>query len=267
MPKAGAERTRQRVRDIIKLRLAGAELDEILQFAKENAWGVGRRAVQYLMQAADRQLARRFNRDTKAMVAQHATMRMQIYRTALADGDGKLALSVLKDLDALLGLYAAKGVRIEDMTSTSTPTPLSKQEVRDLRDMALRKLGLLDSGTTIAPPTNGHTPPDPSPVPQGAGEAPPSADPSPPPPPDVLQDCSGGPCGPPVNIGQHSAPDPPEESVPLWKQPAPPQPVRRMRPATGPAQPGTEVWLCNACGGRWLLEPGTVRACPTCHPD
>jgi hypothetical protein len=257
--RGSAIEARKRVKEIVRLRLAGAELDEILAFAKQNDWEVGRRAIQRLMQAADRVLAKRFNRDTRAMVAQHATMRMAIYRNALADGDGKLALSVLKDLDALLGLYAAKGVRIEDMTSASTPAPLSKAEVRDLRDMALRKLGLLDTGTTISPPMNGHTPPDPSVPPQGEGEATPSAAPSPPLPPEegVSQDQPRAPCGAPVNKEKH---EPAEEQVPLWKS----TPRRMRRALGGEPAPGQEIWRCPRCQGRWVVQAGVELRCPDC---
>jgi hypothetical protein len=143
MPRSKEQKSRDRVEEIIRLRIGGAELQQIMEYAKNNAWNVGKRRLQYLMKEADDILARQVEKNRPRLIGLALQRRMDLYRQCLEAKDRRTALSVLRDLAQLFGLYPPKSLKIED----NTPSPtISREE----QDQILQKL---TERFTVPPPS------------------------------------------------------------------------------------------------------------------
>lgn len=98
---------RQRVEEVFRLRLGGAEFADVLQHASapEQAWGVSERQIWNYVAAADALLKERFDAKAEHLLARHLLQRRQLYAHALGAGDFRTALAVLQDEAKLEGLY------------------------------------------------------------------------------------------------------------------------------------------------------------------
>jgi hypothetical protein len=86
---------RQRVEEIYRLRLGGAEYHDLLQHASEQGWGVTARQVGNYIAAADKLMAERLERRAEVLLSRHLLQRRQLYAHALGAGDFRTALAVL----------------------------------------------------------------------------------------------------------------------------------------------------------------------------
>jgi hypothetical protein len=100
----------QRIRQIFDLRLNGAELADILHYASSPAngeppWGVTERQIQTYVARADALCSEVFDAQSKHLLSRHLLQRRRLYLRAMAQGDYRLALSVLQDEAKLENLY------------------------------------------------------------------------------------------------------------------------------------------------------------------
>ncbi len=97
----------QRVEEVFRLRLGGAELADIRQFASapEQQWDVSDRQLWRYIRAADRLVKRRFDARAEHLLARHCLQRRLLYAHAMGAGDFGTALRVLQDEAKLEGLY------------------------------------------------------------------------------------------------------------------------------------------------------------------
>jgi hypothetical protein len=99
----------QRVEEVFKLRLGGAEFADIRQFASapEQAWNVSDRQLWRYIAAADRLVKQRFDARAEHLLHRHLLQRRTLFAHAMGAGDFRTALSVLQDEAKLEGLYPA----------------------------------------------------------------------------------------------------------------------------------------------------------------
>ena len=99
---------RQRVNEVLQMRLAGAEFYDIAQHAEENGWGVGARQLWRYITEADARLDCILEKDREKLVKRHLAQRHALYARCIAVADYRTCLAILKDEGEMLGLYAAK---------------------------------------------------------------------------------------------------------------------------------------------------------------
>jgi hypothetical protein len=95
----------ERVQEVYKLLLAGAEFAEISQYASERNWDIGERQVRRYMELAYRRMADSTKRDRKQLLGRHLMQRRALYARSLKASDLRTALQTLRDEAELQGLY------------------------------------------------------------------------------------------------------------------------------------------------------------------
>jgi hypothetical protein len=98
---------KQRVEEVFKLRLGGAEFADILQYASapEQNWQVSERQLWNYIAAADRLVKERFDARADHLLARHLLQRRQLYAHAMGAGDFGTALRILDSEAKLEGLF------------------------------------------------------------------------------------------------------------------------------------------------------------------
>jgi hypothetical protein len=98
---------RQRVEEVFRLRLGGAELHDIREHAgaPEQGWNVSDSQLRRYIQAADGLVRERFDARAEHLLTRHLLQRRQLYAHAMGSGDFRTALAVLQDEAKLEGLY------------------------------------------------------------------------------------------------------------------------------------------------------------------
>jgi len=100
----------QRVERVLGLRLNGAELADIVRYSSSPPdgappWGVTERQIQKYLARADALCSKLFDVQCKHLLSRHLLQRRRLYLRAMAQGDYRLALSVLQDEAKLENLY------------------------------------------------------------------------------------------------------------------------------------------------------------------
>jgi hypothetical protein len=145
----------QRVEEVFKLRLGGAEFADIRQFASapEQQWDVSDRQLWRYIQAADRLVQKRFDAKAEHLLARHLLQRRQLYAHAMGAGDFGTALRVLQDEAKLEGLYPPTKIAPTNPAGDQPYecNPLSESE----RLAALRNLHARVGAANGSPPPDG----------------------------------------------------------------------------------------------------------------
>src|SRR5262245_57396030 len=100
----------QRVEAILQLRIQGASLADIRQYASQQAppWNVSERPLQRYILASGQLLRQRQDQGRSRMLGLHLARRDWLYAAALSVNDYATAARILKDQAELLALYPAK---------------------------------------------------------------------------------------------------------------------------------------------------------------
>lgn len=130
--KADAAHVEMRVNKIFDLLLLGLSRAEMLQYvAEQTDWGIEERQVDNYIKAATTRLKKlsKFHRQTE--LGRGIARLHSLYMALMKVQDYKGALTVQKELNELLGLYAPKKV---DLTSDGKPLPIAilKMDVNEL---------------------------------------------------------------------------------------------------------------------------------------
>ncbi len=104
----------RRIDEVFRLRLNGAILQDIRDFAQENGWDVSDAQLGRYMQKADEMMAEELTRGRKKRLALHLARREFLYAKAVLAGDLRTALAVLKDNAQLCNLYPKPKVPSDD---------------------------------------------------------------------------------------------------------------------------------------------------------
>jgi hypothetical protein len=132
----------QRIRQILDLRLNGAELADILHYASSPAngeppWGVTERQIQTYVARADALCSEVFDAQSKHLLSRHLLQRRRLYLRAMAQGDYRLAVLVLQDEAKLENLYPAEdqkpGVNVN---VTNQVTAITAEEIAEIVNRA-----------------------------------------------------------------------------------------------------------------------------------
>jgi hypothetical protein len=143
---------RQRVEEILGLKLLGAVYVDLRRHADEQKWGVSTRQLQRYVAQADKRIAAAVERDRDKLFAHHFVARRALYARAVAVSDYSTAARILKDEAELLGLYPAKKTEL----TGADGKPLEVRMTDDERSTAIAalfaRLGKGDAGQNL----NGH---------------------------------------------------------------------------------------------------------------
>ncbi len=112
MPKATKAEIMGRVEEVLRIRLDGAQMHEIVQYASEKQWNVGERQLRNYLAASDGLLAERLEKDRDKVFARHVAQRRTLYARAVNGADYRTALAIAKDEAELQGLYPSSKVEV-----------------------------------------------------------------------------------------------------------------------------------------------------------
>lgn len=97
-----------RVEDVLRIRLDGAEMWDIREYAREKGWAVSDAQLYRYLARADGMIAESAMADRPALVRLHLAKRRALYARCVQSGEMRTALSCLQDEAQLLGLYPAQ---------------------------------------------------------------------------------------------------------------------------------------------------------------
>jgi len=103
--KATKDEINARIEEILRIRLDGAQLHDIVQYAAEKQWGVNVRQLRTYINRADDLLVERQERKRSRLIARHIAMRESLAARSINAADYGTALRILSDLAKLQDLY------------------------------------------------------------------------------------------------------------------------------------------------------------------
>ncbi len=147
----------KRVEAVFKLRLGGAELHDLREFADapEQQWNISDTQLRRYIAAADKLMKERFDSKADHLLARHLLQRRQLYAHAMGAGDYATALRVLQDEAKLEGLYPPTKVA-PTTPEGDQPYALALSDADRLA--ALERLHARLGAPAGGPPANGHAP-------------------------------------------------------------------------------------------------------------
>ena len=102
----------QRIDELLRVRLDGAQFHDIVQYVAEKGWGLKDRQIRNYLRRADDLLVERREKSRRGCYQLHVARRESLYARAVNAADYRTALVILTDLARLQELYvSAKEVR------------------------------------------------------------------------------------------------------------------------------------------------------------
>ena len=102
----------QRIDELLRVRLDGAQFHDIVQYVAEKGWGLKDRQIRNYIRQADDLLVERREKSRRRCYQLHVARRESLYARAVNAADYRTALVILTDLARLQELYvSAKEVR------------------------------------------------------------------------------------------------------------------------------------------------------------
>jgi len=109
--KADAATIRERVLEVLNIRLMGATFVQVQQYSAEKGWGgnpgepLSERQLRLYWARSDKLIGEQQERKRRKIIDLHLARREDLYARAVAGADIKTALAVLGDIARLQGLY------------------------------------------------------------------------------------------------------------------------------------------------------------------
>lgn len=100
-----AELDPDRVKEVLRIRIDGAQFHDVIDYAAEKAWNATEAECAALIRAADNLLVRRQDRSRKRITARHIAQREALYARALNGADYGTCVRILGEIGKLQGLY------------------------------------------------------------------------------------------------------------------------------------------------------------------
>lgn len=94
-----------RVAEVLRIRIDGAQLHDVVDYAAEKAWNATEAECVALIRAADTLLVRRQDRNRRRVLARHISQREALYARAVNGADFGTAARLLNDMAKLQGLF------------------------------------------------------------------------------------------------------------------------------------------------------------------
>jgi hypothetical protein len=129
----------QRVEEVLRIRLDGAQMHDILQYASEKKWGVGERQLWNYVAASDDRLTARMEKDGDKLLARHIAQRRTLYARAINAADYRTALAVAKDEAELQGLYPSGKLELTGKGGGPMRHEYAQRDLTGLTDDELRR--------------------------------------------------------------------------------------------------------------------------------
>jgi hypothetical protein len=132
----------QRIEEVLRLRIDGAEYHDVKEYASAQGWGVSARHVWNYMHQADDLLKERLEKDRDRLISRHVAQRRNLYSRALKAGQYAVALAVADSEAKLEQLFPGKVVNLNTGgTAGGAPVRLSFIEVRAAEEEGARGEG------------------------------------------------------------------------------------------------------------------------------
>jgi hypothetical protein len=128
----------QRIEEILRIRLDGAEFHDIVQYAAEQKWNVKERQLWNYIHRADELIVERQMKGRKKLLARHLTQRRSLYARALNSGDHRTCLAILTDEAKLRGLYPEQELKKTVPGATPDNEPSKTLTPEEAKQIALR---------------------------------------------------------------------------------------------------------------------------------
>lgn len=132
-----------RVTEILRIRIDGAQLHDVIAYAAEKQWGLTDAECAGLVEQADSIVSSRQDTNRRRVTAVHIARRETLYARAVNGADYRTALSCLADIAKLQGLYD----RDHDKKEL---TELAKAQAERIRQLETR----LSHGAVAIEPTS-----------------------------------------------------------------------------------------------------------------
>jgi hypothetical protein len=104
--KAEAAQVALRVEEVLRIRLDGAQLHDVVHYAAEKGWAVQERQLRNYIHRADDLLVERQEKSRKRLLARHVAQRDALFARAVNAADLRTALAVADSTAKLQGLFA-----------------------------------------------------------------------------------------------------------------------------------------------------------------
>jgi hypothetical protein len=116
MAKSTKAEVDSRVHEVFKLRLGGAELPDIREYAQaqQPPWGVCDAQLWRYVKAADALCVKYLDGKSEHLLSRHLLQRRQLYAHAMGAGDFRTALSVLESEARLEGLDPLTKLKLKE---------------------------------------------------------------------------------------------------------------------------------------------------------
>jgi hypothetical protein len=111
--KSPVEIVQARVSELVEIMLSG-DNGQIREASRDMAakWGVSYRQIERYRKAANRTIKDKRNQDIDTVYVRHIQERRELYKTALAEKDLRLALTILQDIGKIEGIYSPEFVAL-----------------------------------------------------------------------------------------------------------------------------------------------------------
>lgn len=103
----------ERVKEVLRIRIDGAQLHDVCDYATEKGWGATEAECAALIRAADTLLVKRQDRNRRRILARHIAQREALYARALNGADYGTALRILGEIAKLQGVGDKKAQAAE----------------------------------------------------------------------------------------------------------------------------------------------------------
>jgi hypothetical protein len=158
----------QRVEEVLRIRLDGAEFHDVREYAREkerepgSAWelqdGAKPLSDQQLWRyvaRSDQLIADNFRSSRKKTLRRHLAQRRNLYAKAVSQGDIRAALAVLQDEAQLEGLYPPKKIAPTNPKGDKPYAALTDEERAAALAALYARLGCSDGGPAAEGPAGG----------------------------------------------------------------------------------------------------------------
>jgi hypothetical protein len=171
--KASKATVQQRVEQVLKIRLLGAQFHDVREYAQANdpetgrPWNVSDGQLWRYIKASDDLLAETLEHNREKLLNRHVAQRHTLYARAMEAGDWRAALAVLDSEGKLLDLFPTKKLElggkdgspitlhiVEEIVGHTPGTPLEVQEEVVTSDHGSSTAGAIQEGQASPGPAS-----------------------------------------------------------------------------------------------------------------
>jgi hypothetical protein len=152
----------QRIEEVLRIRLDGAEFHDVVQYAAQQTppWNVRERQIWSYIARADQLIVERQTRGRKKLLARHFMQRRSLYARSLNAADYRTCHAILAEEAKLRGLYPDTK-EVKDLVKLAQSLGMKVEELeRRLQNAARKTESEVAQDGTPPGPARGQTPPE-----------------------------------------------------------------------------------------------------------